>query len=64
VLGKIDSIVVLVHGSTVAGPFIAPSMRVAKGLACESALATLRDSTSDQSLARLCACNNNNNSHG
>ena len=62
--GKIDSVAVLVHGSTVAGPFAAPSIRVAKGLAAESALAVLQDMTSPHSLTRLCSCSAVASSHG
>lgn len=49
-------IAVLVHEQIIVGPIVSTSLTVAKFLAAERALTTLRDSGSDKSLALLCDC--------
>ncbi|THH08707.1 hypothetical protein EW145_g2529 [Phellinidium pouzarii] len=53
---KKDSVAVLVHGHTVAGPIRAANISLAKGLASEKAKATLSDDMSEFALHRICDC--------
>jgi hypothetical protein len=47
---------VLVHDTIIAGPISDVNKTIAKGLASEKALLTLRDETSEHSLGCLCNC--------
>ena len=49
-------IAVLVHDQVVVGPIVSTSLTVAKFMAAERALTTLRDPGSSNSLALLCDC--------
>ena len=51
-----NGIIVLVHGTVVAGPIVAMSLSVAKFVASERALAILTDATAEKSLSQLCTC--------
>ncbi len=46
----------LVHDQVIVGPIVSTSLTVAKFMAAERALTTLRDPGSNNSLASLCDC--------
>ncbi|KAI0059136.1 P-loop containing nucleoside triphosphate hydrolase protein [Artomyces pyxidatus] len=51
-----DTVCVVVHGVTVAGPVTASNLPVARAFASERARVVLQDVTSDRALGRLCDC--------
>ncbi|KAH9890583.1 hypothetical protein C8Q73DRAFT_652216 [Cubamyces lactineus] len=55
-LRRYDSMSVLVHDTTVAGPVAAPNLSMAKGLAAEEARRVLDDPASPHHLSRICVC--------
>ncbi|KAF8162827.1 hypothetical protein B0H34DRAFT_693086 [Crassisporium funariophilum] len=51
-----EGIVVMVHSTVIIGPIVSGGLNVAKFIAAERALAILKDSGSEKSLARICDC--------
>lgn len=51
-----QGITVVVHEQAIVGPIVSASLNVAKFIAADRALAILKDSESEKSLASLCDC--------
>ncbi|KAJ7684575.1 hypothetical protein DFH06DRAFT_1264086 [Mycena polygramma] len=56
--GQEHEVTAIVHGIVVAGPVLSASALVAKNLAAEQAMSVLADSVNQNSLTRLCDCQN------
>src|SRR5258708_6885661 len=54
--GANDTVVIVVHGTVVAGPVTASSLPVAKAFACSRARIVLQDPEEPRALSRLCDC--------